>query len=89
MRLLRAGGARLLLWMAKAMMAVAVLALIGAELLRKKRTRTPMTEPDERTWDRAAVESGAMKLSEYIEKYGDADGVHGEVVNIPHRGPIG
>lgn len=42
----------------------------GAELLRKKRTRTPMTESDEQTWERVAVESGAMKLSEYVEKWG-------------------
>lgn len=43
----------------------------GAELLRKKRTRTPMTESDEQTWDRAMADAYPDLRPDYVEKWGE------------------
>jgi cytochrome c1 len=42
----------------------------GAELLRKKRTRTPMTESDKQTWERAMADAYPDLRPDYVEKWG-------------------
>jgi len=42
----------------------------GAELLRKKRTRTPMTESDEQRWERAMADAYPDLRPDYVEKWG-------------------
>ncbi len=69
MHLLKSAAANFILWMAGVMDGIANW-LTAKGIAMRDKTRTSTTEPDERTWDRAAVESGAMKMSEYVEKWG-------------------
>lgn len=69
MHLLRSAAANFILWMAGVMDWIAN-RLTAKGIAMKGMTRTSTTEPDERTWDRAAVETGAMRMSDYVEKWG-------------------